>query len=82
MTGAPVRVFVNERPLEVAPGAAVREAVLQFDGRLAAPLQAGAAYVTDGRGVPLALDAPLAQGSILRVVVSGRPRPDRSVSGG
>ena len=37
-------------------------------------LAAGGAFVTDARGIELPLDAALAEGSILRVVVSARRR--------
>ena len=54
------------------PGTDVRGAVRAHDPALAARLAAGEAYVTDGRGIELAADAGLADGSILRVVVSAR----------
>jgi hypothetical protein len=46
--------------------------VLAHDAALEPRLAAGAAYVTDARGIELPLDAALAEGSILRVVVSAR----------
>ena len=67
-----MRVFVNAEPLEVVKGADVRAAVLAHDAALEPRLAAGAAYVTDARGIELPLDAGLAEGSILRVVVSAR----------
>src|SRR6266704_963829 len=45
---AMIRVFVNERPVSVAPGARVRDAVEQLDHELAELVGRGAAYVTDG----------------------------------
>jgi hypothetical protein len=67
-----MRVFVNAVPLEVGKGSDVRAAVLAHDADLAPRLAAGSAYVTDARGIELPLDAALAEGSILRVVVSAR----------
>lgn len=67
-----MRVFVNAVPLEVEKGAEVRAAVGAFDPELARKLEGGAAFVTDARGIEVAPDAVLAEGSILRVVVSAR----------
>ncbi len=66
------RIFVNERPVGVAPGTTAREAARAFDPALGARLDAGEAYLTDGRGVRLEGDELVAPGSILRVVVSAR----------
>jgi len=67
-----MRVFVNAVPLEVAKGADVRAAVGALDAELARKVAAGAAFVTDARGIEVGPEAPLAEGSILRVVVSAR----------
>ena len=67
-----MRVFVNGVPLEVDTGADVRAAVRALDAELEQKLAAGSAYVTDARGIEVTPDATLAQGSILRVVVSAR----------
>jgi hypothetical protein len=64
-----MRVFVNEAAVDVAPGTAVRGAIHAHDPALGAQAEAGAALVTDARGIELPLDGPLAAGSILRVVV-------------
>ncbi len=69
---ADVRVFVNERPVTVAPGASVEDAVAAFDPRLAARLAAGAAYVTDGVGRRTPAGAGVTAGAIFRVVESAR----------
>ncbi|NNG14874.1 MAG: hypothetical protein HKM89_00245 [Gemmatimonadales bacterium] len=70
----PVRVFVNERPLEVPAGATARDAVRAADRGLERRLDDGSAYLTDGRGIRLAPETPLTAGSILRVVVTARQR--------
>lgn len=67
-----MRIFANERPFDLEPGARVRDAVLRMDPELQAKLNEGAVAVTDARGLPLELDAPLVAGSILRVLVRAR----------
>lgn len=67
-----IRVFVNERPVEVAPGSTVLRAVRAFDDALAGRLERHEAYVTDGRGIPMPPDVLLSPGAILRVIVSAR----------
>jgi len=73
-----IRVFVNERPVSVAPGARVRDAVEQLDHELAELVGRGAAYVTDGVGRPVDGGDPVGEGgAIFRVVVSARQGPPR-----
>ncbi len=67
-----IRVFVNERPVEVPAGSTVLRAVRVFDSTLASRLESGQAYVTDGRGISIPPDVLLSPGAILRVVVSAR----------
>jgi hypothetical protein len=67
-----MRVFVNAVPLEIGQGADVRAAVRALDSELERKLAGGAAFVTDARGIEVPPDATLAEGSILRVVVSPR----------
>ena len=67
-----MRVFLNAIPLDLAPGATVRDAIAAHDAAMAEQVSAGRARVTDARGIDLPLDAPLAAGSILRVIVSAR----------
>ena len=68
-----IRVFVDERGIEVSPESVVRDAVAALDPGASDALSAGRAYVTDGVGRPLAVDAPLAAGAILRVIRSAPP---------
>ena len=80
MTGDSVRVFVNERPVEVARGATVRDAVAALDRSLADMLSAdgGGAYVTDGVGRAVDAADPVGEaGAVLRVVVTTRRGPPR-----
>jgi hypothetical protein len=67
-----MRVFVNAVSLDIAKDADVRAAVGALDADLAGKLAAGGAFVTDARGIEVPLDSSLAEGAILRVVVSAR----------
>ena len=67
-----MRIFLNAIPLDLAPGTTVRDAIATHDAAMAEQVAAGRARVTDARGIDLPLDAPLAAGSILRVIVSAR----------
>lgn len=70
-----VRIFVNERPVEVAPGTAVESAIAASDAELAEALRQGRAHVTDGVGRPIDPRAPAVAGAIFRVVRSARRAP-------
>jgi hypothetical protein len=67
-----MRVFVNAVPLDIGKGADVRAAVQALDADLERKLAAGAAFVTDARGIEVGPEVALAEGAILRVVVSAR----------
>jgi hypothetical protein len=67
-----MRVFVNAVALDVGKGADVRTAVQALDADLERKLATGAAFVTDARGIEIDPEAALAEGAILRVVVSAR----------
>jgi hypothetical protein len=69
---ASVRVFVNAAPVDVVAGSDVRGAIRACDPALEASAAAGAALVTDARGIEVPLDGLLEAGSILRVVVRAR----------
>lgn len=73
-----MRIFINERPLDVPDGTPLQAAVAAFDPALAGRLAAGAAHVTDGRGIRLQGNEALTNGAILRVVVSARQGDDRT----
>ena len=66
-----VRVFVNERPVTVARGATVRDAVGALDRELAELVATQAAFVTDGVGRPVDSGQAVGEaGAVFRVVVS------------
>lgn len=67
-----MRIFINDRPFDATDGADVAGAVIASNPDLAPRLADATAYVTDGRGIRVALDSPLSAGSILRVVLSSR----------
>lgn len=76
--GDGLRVFVNERPVDVARGASVRDAVAAHDRALGDLLATDAAYVTDGVGRRLDASDPVGEaGTVLRVVVTARRGPPR-----
>jgi hypothetical protein len=68
----PIRIFVDERPLNAAPGSSVLQAVAGDAAELAAALREGRAYVTDGVGRPIEPSATVFPGAIYRVVHSAR----------
>jgi hypothetical protein len=67
-----LRVYVNERPVVLPPGARARDAIAAADPGLKAASEAGELVATDGRGIALDLDAPLENGAILRAMRSSR----------
>ncbi len=69
-------MFVNEKPVEVARGASVQDAVAALDRALADLLGSGAAYVTDATGRTVDAGDPVGEaGAVLRVVVTARRGP-------
>ncbi len=67
-----IRVFVNTSAVDLPAGADVSQAVRAYDPAVENQIAAGAAYITDGRGIEIAPAAPLESGAILRVVVRAR----------
>jgi len=76
--GDGLRIFVNEKPVEVARGATIRDAVATHDRALAELLASDAAYVTDAVGRTVNAGDPVGEaGAVFRVVVSARRGPPR-----
>jgi hypothetical protein len=69
---AELRVFVNEHPYSLPAGSTVRDALRAARPELVPLCEAGGAAVTDGRGIEIALDAPLTGGAILRAQQTSR----------
>ncbi len=63
---------MNERPVEVDPGATAADAVRTLDPLLGERVAAGQARITDGRGIEVGAGEPVAAGSIFRVISAGR----------
>lgn len=76
MTGPLVRIFVNERPVEVEPGITLRDLLAREDPALADALDRGTAYVTDGVGRRIEPTIRPGPGAIFRVIRSARRPPD------
>jgi hypothetical protein len=62
--------------VDLPADAAAGDAVRLFDATLGERVAAGAAYMTDGRGVEVNPAEPLTNGAILRVIVRARRGPD------
>ena len=75
MTGLPptLRVFVNERAVEVPRGASVADAVRALDAAAADAVAAGDRSVTDGRGLPVDAQGATHAGAIYRLIPARRP---------
>ncbi len=69
---ADIRVYVNERGCTLPAGAVVRDALAATVPELLPACEAGEAVITDGRGLPVPLDAPITGGAILRALRSSR----------
>ena len=67
-----LRVYVNDRSCTLPPGALVRQALAAAVPELLPACDAGDALVTDGRGLPVPLDAPVSGGTILRALRTSR----------
>ena len=70
---ATLRVFVNERGVDVVPGATAHDAVRAADAPEAERVAAGERVIVDSRGLPTAPDAPAHGGAIYRTIGARRP---------
>ena len=66
-----IRVFVNERALDVISGSTVIDVVESFSAELACVLMRGKGHVTDGVGREIGLSEVVPSGAILRIVGTG-----------
>jgi len=69
---ATIPVFVNGQRILLPRGETAAMAAAQHDPALAARADAVSVSITDARGLPVAPDAVLVSGAILRVAVSAR----------
>lgn len=72
---ASVPVFVDGQPLSVPSGTPAAAAAALVYPELPARLDAGTAYLTDGRGIRLDPEEALGAGAIVRVVRTARRAP-------
>jgi hypothetical protein len=63
-----VRVYINARPIDVDATARAIDAVEAWDSAEAAAIRAGERMITDSRGIAAALDTPVHNGAIFRIV--------------
>ena len=63
-----IRVFVNGKGYDAAPGGTALDAVALHAAAEAERVRAGALLVTDSRGLPVPADTPLFNGAVLRLV--------------
>jgi hypothetical protein len=63
-----VRVYVNSKAVDVAAKGTALDAIHAFDADQAAAVRAGEKTITDSRGIPTTLDAPVHNGAIFRIV--------------
>jgi hypothetical protein len=67
-----LRVFVNERGVDVAPGATALDAVRAHDAAEGGRVAGGERQITDSRGLPVPPDAAAYGGAIYRTVAARR----------
>jgi hypothetical protein len=67
-----VRVFVNERGVDVPAGSTALDAVRALDPDEAARVAAGERAIVDSRGLPAAADAAAYAGAIYRTITARR----------
>lgn len=63
-----VRVYINAKPVDVAPTATALEAVDRWDSIQAAAIRSGERSITDSRGIHINADASVYDGAIFRIV--------------
>jgi hypothetical protein len=75
---APLRVFVNGRPLDVPPASTALDAVRAADPAAGEAVAGGARIITDSRGLPIDPATRNAAGSIYRIVSARAARAARA----
>ena len=77
MSEPSLRVFVNGKGYDATPGGTALDAVTLHGAADAAAVREGTMLVTDSRGLPIAADAPLFNGAVLRLIPNrGRDATD------
>ncbi len=70
-SGPVIRVYVNNAPVNVAPGATAADAVAAWDAAVAVQVRAGERAITDSRGIVTTPDGAAYAGAIYRIVRAG-----------
>ena len=65
-----MRVFVNERGVDVPRGASALDALRVLDASEASRVEAGERALVDSRGLPTASDVPAFAGAIYRTITA------------
>lgn len=65
---ATVRIYVNNKAVDVPEGATVIDALARFDAEEASLVRLGQNQVNDSRGLAAAPDSPVYNGAIFRLV--------------
>jgi hypothetical protein len=73
-----IPVFINGQCIRLPQGETVAQAVALHAPDLAEKIAAGAAYVTDGRGIRIEESQAVHAGAIFRVIVSARRNQDEA----
>lgn len=76
MSTPPVIAFVDGKRVEVPAGGTVLDAVRALDPNVADAVERGTRGIADSRGLPIASDAPVGGGTILRLVAPRRREAD------
>ena len=63
-----VRVYINTKPIDVAPSVTALDAIEAWDETQAAAVRRGERLITDSRGIVTANDTPVHNGAIFRIV--------------
>ena len=63
-----LRVFIDARGVDVAPGATAIDAVEAYDRDVAAAVRGGQKILTDSRGLPVDTNTALESGAIFRLI--------------
>jgi hypothetical protein len=75
-----VRIYINAKPVEVAPSATAIEAVEVWDATQAAAIRRGDRLITDSRGIVTSNNTPVHNGAIFRIVRARQSADDDSDS--
>jgi hypothetical protein len=73
-----VRIYINSKPVDVAPSATALDAVEAWDSEQAALIRNGERVITDSRGIATDNSAPVHNGAIFRIIRARQSAADDS----